>query len=269
MVHDSLVLKFLPCHGCKLQRRLSVRGIPLKWSSYTYHAVKYFHSSQRALNHYQTLGVRKTAPLKEIKAAYIKLCKIYHPDKNKFTSGKFLDINEAYETLKDPSTRHKYDVSLGTAIPHSENIKVRGPRMKYARTPPTTASDRSSMYHNWPNWTKDKVGGDADDFPPLTAYEAYGPVAKVVLIVLLTLFITKEVRRYDQRQLDEKRAKIYARPANFNNGRHHLQTEFKSNEDQKIALELAKLKKTPAVVHKPGEFELLYLNVKKRKAKKF
>lgn len=60
---------------------------------------------------YQTLGVGKGSTQDEIKKAYFKLAKEYHPDVNKAPEAKekFATINEAYETLGDESKRRVYD----------------------------------------------------------------------------------------------------------------------------------------------------------------
>src|SRR5919108_3159152 len=59
----------------------------------------------------QTLGVSRTASEKEIKSAYRKLARQYHPDVNKDPKAteRFKLINEAYEVLSDPKKRSKYD----------------------------------------------------------------------------------------------------------------------------------------------------------------
>lgn len=61
---------------------------------------------------YEVLGVGKSADEKDLKAAYRKLAKQYHPDANpgdKTAEAKFKEINEAYDVLKDPQKKAAYD----------------------------------------------------------------------------------------------------------------------------------------------------------------
>jgi curved DNA-binding protein len=64
------------------------------------------------IDYYKILGVSKTATEKDIKTAYRKLARKYHPDlnpDNKEAEIKFKEINEANEVLNDPENRKKYD----------------------------------------------------------------------------------------------------------------------------------------------------------------
>jgi len=61
------------------------------------------------MGHYATLGVAETADQDEIKKAYRKLTKKFHPDVNPDGTEKFKAIAEAYETIGDPKKREQYD----------------------------------------------------------------------------------------------------------------------------------------------------------------
>lgn len=67
---------------------------------------------QNFRNYYDILGVSRNATTEEIKRAYRRLARKYHPDLNpndKFAEEKFKDISEAYEVLSDEAKRRQYD----------------------------------------------------------------------------------------------------------------------------------------------------------------
>ena len=64
------------------------------------------------IDYYKILGIDKNASEKDIKTAYRKQARKYHPDVNpndKEAHKKFQEVNEANEVLSDPEKRKKYD----------------------------------------------------------------------------------------------------------------------------------------------------------------
>lgn len=107
------------------------------------------------IDYYQTLGIDKNASTDDIKKAYRKLARKYHPDMNpndKEAHKKFQQINEANEVLSDPEKRKKYDA-------YGENWK-HADQFEQARK--TQGQQGQGAYAN-EGWSYSSEGGDFDE----------------------------------------------------------------------------------------------------------
>jgi molecular chaperone DnaJ len=96
-------------------------------------------------DYYAILGAGRSAPEKEIKQAYRRLARKYHPDVNpgdKAAEAKFKEVNEAYEVLSDPEKRKKYD-QYGDQWQHAEQFAKagQGAQWDFSRGGTSTTSD--------------------------------------------------------------------------------------------------------------------------------
>src|SRR6201995_3619726 len=108
------------------------------------------------IDYYKILELKKNAKEEDIKKAYRKLARKYHPDLNqndKEANKKFQQINEANEVLSDPEKRKKYD-AYGEHWQHAEQYE----QAKQQRS-------QSSSSQNWQDYTYSGEGeGDFSDF---------------------------------------------------------------------------------------------------------
>src|SRR5688572_29558754 len=105
------------------------------------------------IDYYKILGVNKQATAEEIKSAYRRLARKYHPDLNpndKEAHKKFQQINEANEVLSDPEKRKKYD-QYGKDWQHAEQFEQQ------------RRSQQQSQYQGGHSFSGD-AGSDFSDF---------------------------------------------------------------------------------------------------------
>jgi curved DNA-binding protein len=109
-------------------------------------------------DYYDILGVSRDASKEDIQRAYRKLARKFHPDLNKEAGSdeKFKEINEAYEVLKDPAKREKYD-QVGKGWQPGDNIQP--PPGWQHRSDFSRASGGPGETYFW-----DSESGDYSDF---------------------------------------------------------------------------------------------------------
>lgn len=92
------------------------------------HHINQRHFQDRQINYYDVLGVKRHADIKEVKIAYFKMAKRFHPDFNKTLDSKqmFELIAEAYEVLSDEDRRAEYD-ETGCAAKRHGGRSAQGP----------------------------------------------------------------------------------------------------------------------------------------------
>src|SRR5471030_3458600 len=108
------------------------------------------------IDYYQVLDVPKTASEKDIKNAYRKLARKYHPDLNPNdaeANKKFQQLNEANEVLSDPEKRKKYD-QYGENWQHGEAYEQQRQQQQ----------SRQQSYGGAQGFGGFGGGGDGEDF---------------------------------------------------------------------------------------------------------
>ena len=99
-----------------------------------------------ARDYYEVLGVPRSADEKEIRSAFRKMARQYHPDLNpgdESAERKFKEINEANEVLSDPDKRVKYNRHGDNWI-HADRIEAQGGLARLRRQSKAHASNTAS-----------------------------------------------------------------------------------------------------------------------------
>ncbi|MDZ8105818.1 MAG: DnaJ domain-containing protein [Nostoc sp. DedQUE12a] len=129
-------------------------------------------NSKHVSNHYETLKVSPNASQAEIKQAYRRLVKLFHPDSNQETADReeIIRINAAYEVLGDNQNRRHYDQQL-----QDKSRKLDGDRQQ------RTASAQKRYQ------TTRKTGRDADEEVEEWLRKVYQPVNRLLCTILYSL----------------------------------------------------------------------------------
>jgi curved DNA-binding protein len=113
------------------------------------------------VDYYKLLGIDKTATAKDVKNAFRKLARKYHPDLNpndKDAKRKFQQINEANEVLSDPEKRKKYD-QYGKDWQHSEQFEKQRQYQQQPSEPGSRSYSRSQQDGDFSDFFESLFGG--------------------------------------------------------------------------------------------------------------
>jgi curved DNA-binding protein len=113
------------------------------------------------IDYYKILGIDKGATGKDIKNAYRKLARKYHPDLNpndKDAKRKFQEINEANEVLNDPEKRRKYDQN-GKDWQHAEEFKKEKSHQNYSSDTHRTRYSETYFGEDFSEFFESMFGG--------------------------------------------------------------------------------------------------------------
>ena len=82
-------------------------------------------TSKTVKDYYATLGVSSNATLEEIRLAYRKMARMYHPDLSTEIDAeeRFREVNQAYEVLASSEKRKAYDFFTANAMPDAEEVQ--------------------------------------------------------------------------------------------------------------------------------------------------
>ncbi|MHC5935915.1 J domain-containing protein [Nostoc sp.] len=129
-------------------------------------------NSKHVSNHYETLKVSPSASLAEIKQAYRRLVKLFHPDSNHQTADyeQIIRINAAYEVLGDNQNRRDYDQQL-----QDDSQNLNSDRQQ------RTASAQKHYQ------TRRKTGRDVDEQVEEWLRQVYQPVNRLLCNILYSL----------------------------------------------------------------------------------
>lgn len=107
--------------------------------------------------HYKVLGIKTNASTSEIRGAFLKKSREFHPDVNQEdpnSEQNFVRINEAYSVLNKPSSKLEYDNSLvkkTTSKPKKKTVHYRYPEATYG-----TYESKENFYYSWDNEDREK-----------------------------------------------------------------------------------------------------------------
>jgi DnaJ-class molecular chaperone len=104
---------------------------------------------------YDVLELRHDCSQQEVKAAYLRMARLVHPDKSNEHDAKqqFGNVNEAYQVLSDADQRRAYDLSL-----HTPDARARAEAVSQTGRAASIRTSAAVGVASWPTWMRWRGG---------------------------------------------------------------------------------------------------------------
>lgn len=132
-------------------------------------------------NHYRTLNVSPAATQAEIKLAYRRLAKLFHPDSNRETANheQIAKVNAAYEVLGDPESRRSYDLQLQ----YDAQLEAAGFTTNGSKASRQQRNAAAQARYRRQQQTAQQTGADIEQWMS----QVYAPVSRLIQQILQPL----------------------------------------------------------------------------------
>ena len=154
-------------------------------------------------DYYEILGVSQKASDDQIRDAYKKLAKAYHPDKHQgddFFAEKFKSLQEAYAVLSDPESRKDYDTDLAAELKGQKKTEEPKKQAKKKTSQKNSASSKARTVKDLPSlidiYFEQKIATvkprkEYDTFlaSPKKKYFSWVKIVIVVLVIILSTIL--------------------------------------------------------------------------------
>ena len=143
-------------------------------------------------DYYEILGVSQKASDDQIRDAYKKLAKAYHPDKHQgddFFAEKFKSLQEAYAVLSDPESRKDYDADLAAELKGQKKTSQKNSASSKARTVKDLPSLIDIYFEQKIATVKTRKEYDTFLASPKKKYSSWVKIVLVVLVIILSTIL--------------------------------------------------------------------------------
>ena len=143
-------------------------------------------------DYYEILGVSQKASDDQIRDAYKKLAKAYHPDKHQgddFFAEKFKSLQEAYAVLSDPESRKDYDADLAAELKGQKKTSQKNSASSKARTVKDLPSLIDIYFEQKIATVKTRKEYDTFLASPKKQYSSWVKIVLVVLVIILSTIL--------------------------------------------------------------------------------